>query len=40
MNGFLVFQLLETVISSASGPIATFWLEIFCLHQLETYFES
>ena len=32
------FQLLEAVISSASGQIATFWLEIFCQHELENYF--
>ena len=37
-NGFWVFQLLETVISSASDQIATFWLEVFCLHQLKITF--
>ena len=34
------FQLLEAVISLASGQIATFCPEIFCQHQLENYFGS
>ena len=36
-NTWRAFQLLEAVISSASGQIPTFWLEIFCQHQLENY---
>ena len=32
------FQLLQAVIPSASGQIATFWLKILCQHQLENYF--
>ena len=29
------FQLIDAVISSASGQIATFWREILCQHQFE-----
>ena len=34
----IIFQLLKVIIFSAFSQIGTFWLEIFCQHELENYF--